>query len=265
METDKMLISEDIRDSFPDDWPDWVLHCLQRLDDAESPAAEVFLADAEDWVYAILLDIVKLLMPTANVKSGKQSGPAFLGATIGHQERLLEGEDSENAMEINLVKLQESGEKIDRLMREKLSQEQYDLLAAEGFRITEPIRRITGMLPEIMEQKTIIMQESISLAAEQDQAEKMDFFKGYSKALNMPLFDKKGQIIRRTNASPIHTMMGLFWREVDQMENLPTVYNWLKRFFPKPNLINWDQIRRMCNRKGLSLAETGQHSKRDKS
>jgi hypothetical protein len=80
----------------------------------------------------------------------------------------------------------------------------------------------------------------------------------------MPLFDENGHLIKRKNATPVQSMMVLFWHDVNQMENIPAVYRWLKKIFFKANLINFDQIRKMCNRKGLSLAMAGQHSKRDK-
>jgi hypothetical protein len=133
-------VSSEIRDSFPDDWPDWVLHCLTRLNDAEAPAEEAFLKDAADWVYTLAADLIKILMPTVKYDPKKQSGPEYLGATIGHQDRLFTGEDSDNAMAINARKIGEAEALIDRHLRENLTEQERTEFLANSAEATAPFR-----------------------------------------------------------------------------------------------------------------------------
>ena len=252
MSKTEFSISPDTRDSYPAEWADWVLHCLERLYKAEIPAEEIFISDADDWVYELLHDQVKTLMPTVSF-SAKQSGPEFLGSTIGHQERLFNGSDVERAMEISANALSNS-------IENSAEQNHYAPDTQESNATIESVNKLFGVIEEVIDQKTVIFLDCIKLAAAQPHDDKVGFFKGYWRALDMQLYNEDGQIIRTKMLTDVTTAMVMFWRQIDEMNNLPEVYEWAKLLFPN-KAMNWDQFRKMCNRKGLKKAPPGRPAK----
>lgn len=91
---DSTEISQNVLESLPDGWPDWVLISLSELEASESAlATDTFIDSLSDWSKSMLEEIIKPMLPKIKWKADGQTGVEFLGKIIGHQEYLFESDE----------------------------------------------------------------------------------------------------------------------------------------------------------------------------
>jgi hypothetical protein len=109
-------------ETWPTEWPEWVLSLLAQFEEAERPTWYVLPDAAPPWVTSMALSLFKVMMPTTHKQLRCQSGPAVLGACVGNQEWMFE---SENGMSKQLERMEEAGEKLLALLEAKLNPTQF--------------------------------------------------------------------------------------------------------------------------------------------
>lgn len=260
---DKSLSTPSVREAFPSDWPEWVLRCLERLDEAENFEECPFFEGAEEWTANMLAESMKSMVPNIRWTKKAHTGPEFLGALVGHQQYLLESENVTEALEKNCADISEGNEQHYAMLREQLNEEEYQKVMADIENDSAPYRKLIESMEKTIELKLAVLKDCVCIAQEQPFDELTDFSTAYSQSLNKPLFDKQGKIKHTTLTTEMYVIMALCWRKVASMKTLRHVYEWLKKLFNSPKVTTFERTRRSLNRRGLSLASRGRPKKED--
>jgi hypothetical protein len=90
-------------------------------------------------------------------------------------------------------------------------------------------------------------------------SEAAEFFLGFSKGLAKPGV-KDGKLAFATDATQIYTEMFYHWQEVDRLNNVTELYDWLSKR-GVPNLGDIDRLRTICKRIKYAPGKRGRPTK----
>lgn len=262
---DSIEISLDVRESFPDDWPEWVLISLTELAATEEIIAESPLVQSlPDWAANMLEEIIKPMLPSIKWEADGQTGPEFLGKLIGHQEYLLESEEAGNALDQQVAKSEENSRKIDAYREKHLSDDQNQALEVIREEIAEYWMSGFELLEEVVEQKSEAIKRCRERAFSQPFEAAQEFNKAYSGAQSISLYNDQGNIDGLSNWNKIHVTLLIYKPLVENrhyFRTLPDLHKWIIRIYGY-KIISFASFKQLCRESGLKLANRGRPKKR---
>lgn len=260
----KTPISREIKKTFPADWPKWVLRSLTELDNTETVVTKSrHFKVLPGWVQSMLMEAILVMFPSVPRTNNKQTGIELLGRIIGHLDYLLESDEASEAQEIQIKKLNEANKKIDSICREKLSAEDYEKDLKAGNEIIGQHMPLFELLEEVLQSKVTVIQHCLKTAVMQTYEERQEFFKAYSTAQSMPLFNKQGHLEFARVRTKIYLVMIFYWPMIEKRDHIKTntdLHRWLVKLLPSGRITR-DSVRKICKEHGLKLSTVGRPRK----
>jgi hypothetical protein len=260
METDETEISQNVRESFPDEWDEWVLASLTDLETSEAAIAQSkFVEELPSWAKSMLEELIKPMLPSIKLEADEQTGPAFLGKLIGHQEYLLESDEAGEAFERQLHTLATTTERIDSFVQKHHAEEQLKMHAELGEEITAYWAAGMEHLFSVMEKKSEAIKRCRTRAFEQPFEVAQEFNNVYAVAQSTPLYNDQGNIERLSNWNKVMLALVTFKPLVERKEcfrNLPELHRWIVKIHGY-SIISFASFKELCRQHGLKLATRG--------
>jgi len=214
----------------------WINDCWNELDAVEKILEDTFFNGAPDWTEQSSTEVVLATHRTLKRKTGRKTESQILGATVGHQECLLEylDRDLESAIEAILP----DGFNSD-------VSDQYQ----------EEIDNTYATFEKMCSVKGEALKNCRRRAAEDAPVdERLDFFKAYTKAREHELVKIADQISPREKVILVLTIC---WRSIQKMRDRSVVRRFIVKLFGKPGVYNSDFIIGICKHIKLKLANKG--------
>jgi hypothetical protein len=265
-------ISKEVRETFPSDWPKWVLKSLTELSRSENLVAKSSTVRAFPlWVQNMCAELVRTMLPSPQLPSTRKpyfedTGPEFLGSLVGNQDYLFESKEAEDACEAVFSRLISVDGRIDQLLKEKLPDDQYKLAVQAGEEIIEHWCKMGALLVKVLENKVAAMRRCQKRALHQSFEERRAFFKCYAKAAYTPLFNESSNLEHATSRTGIFAMLIIFYPFIEKRELITSIrvlHGWLVNVLRRPDL-SFDVVRKICNENKLSFAEDELENSREK-
>jgi len=227
-----------------------------------SPAARSFagLDGSPAWVEKVVIEVTQQNMPTVVIKNVRVLTPEFVGKILGQ-------------LCANLYALGEifnkSMENFDPTILEKNMALLQENLKVPG---VSSLLQLYGVLGSLMgdlsgngERLEKHVLRSFKAALDQpNYNEAVAFFRGFAKGLSKKGLSAKG-LEKTTTATPIYQRMLFDWREVDKLESVPKLRDYLvKNGVPEAVIGDISRLRRLCTRIGYAPGKRGRPPKSKK-
>lgn len=248
-------------EDLPDHWSPWVKRNMVRLYKAESINFDFLPETAPDWVFSMLSEVVKVSIPSVNLKTLDQPGEAVLGAVAGHFRQTLE---SSNGLPKQLEKLGSIFEKLDANLREKLGEKRYQRHIRRHRRIIEDVERFFNHQEICYKNKYKALIKCFKQAFLLPFDKQKLFFEAYAQAIGTELFNQDGQSLRQTTSTPLYAWIVIYWRYVNRMPSVTVLYNWLCWAFGPQQIGDIARVKQLCFRHKVRLRPQGRPNKKKK-
>lgn len=256
--------SKDIRESFPDEWDEWVLVSLTKLESSESAIENSgFIKGLPPWAKSMLEELIKPMLPSIIWELDGQTGPEFLGRLVGHQEYLLESDEAGIAFDHQLLNLDKSVKSIESFYKENYPEEEFEAHSELGEDLAEYWSSGLEHLIDVLEKKSEAIKQCRTRAFEQPFEVSQEFNKAYSQAQSTSLYNEHGNIDRLSNWNKVMLALIIFKPFVEKKEyikNLPALHKWIVRIHGYP-IISFGSFKALCRKHGLKLADRGRPKK----
>jgi hypothetical protein len=251
---------------YPSTWPAWVITIDKELEAAEETGGiEIEVPGQPKWVLLIRIELGKLFVPTVRKTDYLDNGPRFIGKVLGHQRKLLKGENG------LARQLDRGADAVDRLLEEiqrRLNKKAYArfLKKAEKWQAKfEPDSlRMIERLETMVKQKVRVINRGLKLSIEQSEVEHKDFQRGYFEALDRELYDDQGHLLHEklSSTTMIYHLMATYWRWVRQLPSIPALHRWLCAVLGASQVGDVSRVKGICRRFGVHLAPRGRPRKK---
>lgn len=247
---------------WPKHWPEWVRQIGTAMETAEGIFPEWPSAEAPLWVHNIASEFVKLLNPSVKFTCD-ESGPRFMGALVGHQQRLINDEAGFQH------RLKRAGEAIDRLdeeLKRKLSAKSYSRMMAKAKKYELDIDGLLDGFLKVIEQKNCAIESALKTAAEQEVCERNEFMSAYIKGFEANVFADEGNGIlikeRNSTRTTIMFLLLINWRFLKSGKaNRQSVYVKLCNIFGAAKMGTFENFVYFCKRIGITFGPPGRPRK----
>jgi hypothetical protein len=186
---------------------------------------------------------------------GKQSGPQFIGAFVGHQEWIIESDFSEFCTE---EQLGQAWQAIETNFREKcktLEPEQLTQAMKDFDLCINRSEHLAASFEKICELKKAAIKKCFNRATEQaSSSERLDFLEAYTKARRVPIIKHPDQMAPR-----IKMLSAILsgWRGVEKMKNRAALREFLIWLLKGRSVYNSNFVNKVCADIQLKLAKRG--------
>ena len=216
----------------------WYEVSFENLNEGFSPALEPHWAADEwpEWVANALREVMKTMMPVAQLRDGMKTTPRMLGGILGHQ---IAAWNEMGAM----VSQSDTSQKAAAAMlipATGFPQNYAEMLIGFGNNLTETMKRICG------------------LAIEADYAECVEFFEAFTRGMKTA-----PSTLLRTNTG-ILLVMAVLWKKVESFESVRELHGWLSSVMSPQLVGSLKRIEKMCQRIGFRVRGKGRPKKAER-
>ena len=217
-------------------WTEWLQAEVTKIAEAETVVPHPYEENPPDWFVKVRMELVEAYAPTIKFKNllQKRSGQSMaltFGEFIGHHC---------SAWNQNSPGMAASCELVPEPSREGVKK------YLEKFR------------PKVL----AAVEEALVLAARQQSQESIQFFRGYSLALQKGTLTETGRLVGETFRTKIFFMFAWFpgWLSMSHINSVREVFEWLKIVLPKGELNDtngFKRVEKICQDIGLHFGPPG--------